>query len=440
MMGINRTPLARTEFADLGAELWPLAPPITGGMSGPVSGPLPSPVASSAAVTEAVSPPEAPVAESPKQSDDPPSTDLQATAPQSAVPPSATLQPMDPGLLANLLYDRSSRNADGSYFVPKPLQRMFEVRTERVATTEVRSVNKLNGRIVPDPKAHGRVEAGLLGRFEPPETGMPVLGDVVRKGQVLGAVVPVVGVVDRSNVRREIARLTHEIRVTAEGLEITKQFSFVPFRDGKIIQMEARLAGLRQEREALLPMLKTQEYLRAPIDGVIAASSAVAGRVTQPGEMVFDIVNPKLLWVEATVPDPMIAVEATPGTLASARTPEGQNLTVTYVGSGPAVRQQSTPMLFRIENPPKGLRVGRPAAVLLQSEHTSQRGLPVRRAAISVGSDGVQQVWEQTDAETFVSHAVQTQDIDAQTVLVLSGLNEGARIVVRGVSLMAQLQ
>jgi membrane fusion protein, heavy metal efflux system len=420
MIGINSTPLERGEFvdsiADPSKEVDPVSP---------------------ASIAAAPTPPQSPIAPSPSPAPTP--TPAPSSSPDEPAETTA-LKPIEPGLLANLLYDRSARNPDGSYFVPKSLQRMFEVRTQRLTETEVRAGIKLNGRIVPDPQAHGQAEAGLLGRIEPPETGMPVLGDTVRKGQVLGYVVPVVGVVDRSQVRREVARLTHEIRQTAESIEMMKQFSFVPFREGKIIQMQIRLDGLRQERAALLPMLKTQELLRSPIDGVIASTTAVAGRVAQPGEMVFDIVNPKLLWVEATVPDPMIASETPPGTAATARTPEGQTLNVTYVGSGPAVRQQSTPMLFRIDNPPKGLRVGRPAAILLRGEHRAQRGLPAPRAAISVGADGLQQVWEQTDAETFVSHAVQTQDIDAQTVLIVNGVKQGARIVVRGTSLMAQVQ
>ncbi len=415
MIGINKTPLERADFVDSLAD-----PPKGTAPNPPAAKTLPAPVPPPPPTVATAAPPQPPPSEEPAET--------------------TALKPIEPGLLANLLYDRSARNPDGSYFVPKSLQRMFELRTQRLTETEVRAGIKLNGRIIPDPQAHGQVEAGLLGRIEPPETGMPVLGDEVRKGQVLGYVVPVVGVVDRSQVRREVARLTHEIRQTAESIEMMKQFSFVPFREGKIIQMEIRLDGLRQERAALLPMLKTQEFLRSPIDGVIASTTAVAGRVAQPGEMVFDIVNPKLLWVEATVPDPMIASEAAPGTTATARTPEGQTLNVTYVGSGPAVRQQSTPMLFRIDNPPKGLRVGRPAAILLRGEHRAQRGLPVPRAAITVGADGLQQVWEQTDAETFVPHAVQTQDIDAQTVLILNGVKEGARIVVRGISLMAQVQ
>src|SRR5262249_48204306 len=155
----------------------------------------------------------------------------------------------------------------------------------------------------------------------------------VRTGQVLAYVIPAVGVVDRTQVRREVARLTTDIRVETENLEILKQFSFVPFRDGKIYQSEQRLAGLRRERAALLPLLQTQEVLRAQTDGVISASTALVGRIVHPGDKIFQIVNPKQLWVEALAQDPVIAESARRVTRATALTPEGQVLTLTYVGS-----------------------------------------------------------------------------------------------------------
>jgi hypothetical protein len=360
-------------------------------------------------------------------------------APKQAEPPQEQNQ-IDPGLLANFIYDRGARRPDGSFFVPKPLQRLFEVRTTRATAAEVPVTLKLAGRIVPDPHAHGDVEASLLGRIEPPPAGLPVLGDAVHKGQVLGYVVPAVGVVDRTQVRRQVAQLTTEIRVETENLEILKQFTFVPFRDGKIYQSEQRIAGLRRERDALLPMLQTQEALRSPTDGVISVSTAIAGRIVHPGEKVFEIVNPQLLWVEASAPDPTTAESAQRVARASATTPEGQTLALAFVGSGLTLQQQSTPILFRIEDPPDGLRVGRPVTVTVQSQNRSQRGLPMTRDALTIGSDGVQEVWEQSEPEVFLPHAVRTQDLDGRSVLIVDGLKEGAHVVVSGVRLLAQLQ
>ena len=356
------------------------------------------------------------------------------------MPAKATLAAIDPGLLANFIYDRGARRADGSFFVPKPLQRLFEVRTQRIASAEVPVTMSLAGRIIADPQNHGNVEASLVGRIEPPDAGLPVLGQAVRKGDILAYVVPAVGVVDRTQVRREIARLTTEIRVETESLEILKQFSFVPFRDGKIYQSEQRIAGLRREREVLLPLLRSQEVLRASADGVISASTAIAGRIVHPGEGVFTIVNPNRLWVEASAPDPTIAMSAASVRRASAATPEGQNLALTYIGAGLALREQSVPVLFRIDDPPEGLRVGRPVTITVESERHSQRGLPITRDALTIGSDGIQEVWEQSEPEVFLPHAVRIVDLDGRKVLIVDGLKEGVRVVVSGVRLLAQLQ
>jgi hypothetical protein len=383
---------------------------------------------------------EASAASNPPVTTDAPPAPLFPPVARDVQPEHAQLSTIDPGLLANFVYDRGVRRADGSFFVPKPLQRLFEVRTQRVASAEVPVTVSLAGRIVADPQNRGNVEASLMGRIEPPEGGLPVLGQMVHKGDILAYVAPAVGVVDRTQVRSEVARLTTEIRVDTENLETLKQFSFVPFRDGKIYQSEQLIAGLRRQRDALLPLLDTREVLRASVDGVVSTSSAIAGRVVHPGEAVFTIVNPSLLWIEALAPDPAVAENAERVQRATATTPEGQNLTLTFVGSGLAQKEQSTPVLFRIDNPPPGLRVGRPVTVAVQSENRTELGLPISRDALTIGTDGVQEVWEQTEAEVFVPRVVRTIDLDGRSVLIVNGLNEGARVVVAGVRLLAQLQ
>lgn len=346
----------------------------------------------------------------------------------------------DPALLANFVFDRGERRPDGSFFVPKTLQRLFNVRTAAAVAADVPVTVRLSGRIVPGAHSHGIVQASQGGRFEAPEAGLPVLGDRVTEGQLLGLVVPSAAGVDRQEVRRELERLSTEIRVQTETLEILKQGSFMPFRDGSIAQAQQTLAGLRHEREAKLQLLAVHEPLRAPTSGVISLATAVAGRMVAPGEVVFEIIDPGDLWVQASAADPLSATEAAGVRAASALTPEGQALRLSYLGSGPALTQQATPVLFRIDTPPSGLRVGRPVMVTLRSGTRARHGMPVAREAVTLGSDGVEQVWEQTAPEVFLPHPVRTQDIDAATVLVLDPLPDGTRLVVRGARLMAQLQ
>ncbi len=349
-------------------------------------------------------------------------------------------EPLNPKLFTDFVFDKARRRPDGSFFVPKPLQRLFDMRTQKVEMTKTALSVQLPGRIVPDPNAHGDVETSLTGRIEAPKTGLPVLGDTVKQGQVLGYVAPSVGVVDRTQVRREVARITNEIRITAESLELMKQFWFVPFRDGKIIQSEMRLEGLRRERSALLPMLQTQEVLRASTDGVISVSNAINGRIVHPGEKIFEIVNPNRLWVEAIAADPDVAKTAAAVDAAVAMTPEGQALDIGFVGSGLALQQQAVPLMFRIDNPIPGLRVGRPVTVAIRSQHTSRAGIAVPRDAVVTGASGLDQVWEHIGPEIFVPRTVKTEPIDGRSVLITAGLNPGAQIVTQGTRLLIQLQ
>jgi hypothetical protein len=398
-----------------------------GGLSDPASGPAADAVAKQAL--------------QPTSSSRTPSETSSRGVAEPATPTSSGSLPdeVDATLLANLVFDTAARLPDGSYFVPKPTQRLFGLRTTRVGATDVRPTVKLPGRIVPDPHSHGDVEASLLGRIEAAPSGLPVLGDHVTRGQILGFVTPAIGVVDRTQVRREVARLTTEIRLETEALERMNRFWFVPFRDGKRIQAQMKIDGLRRERDALLPMLQIREVLRASIDGVVSRSTAILGRIVHPGEMIFEIVDPRSLWVEANAQDPQVAEVATRVKEATALTPDGDLLRLTFVGSGLTLEQQMAPLLLRIDDPTPELRVGRPVTVTIRTEAAARHGIVVPRAALAVGNDGVTEVWVQTAPEQFMPHPVRTEDIDGASTLVVGGLGDQERVVVRGIKLLTQL-
>jgi len=59
------------------------------------------------------------------------------------------------------------------------------------------------------------------------------------------------------------------------------------------------LQGLKERRASLDKVRRESEELVAPVDGVIADGTPVAGQITQPNSVVFHIVDPTRLWVEA---------------------------------------------------------------------------------------------------------------------------------------------
>ena len=61
-------------------------------------------------------------------------------------------------------------------------------------------------------------------------------------------------------------------------------------------------------------------------------------------------------------------------------------------------------------------------------------------SAIVKASAGQSTVWVHTDAERFVQKTVKLQALDAERVLVVAGLEEGARVLVNGAHLLAQVK
>jgi cobalt-zinc-cadmium efflux system membrane fusion protein len=202
----------------------------------------------------------------------------------------------------------------------------------------MRRTVELPGRIVPDPSASGVVQSSVGGRLSPPESGtFPRLGTRVRKGEVLAYVTPPVQAVDASDMRQRQGELDQQIAVTERRVERYRKLA--PGGAVSQVQLEdaqAELKGLLDRRAALDTIRQQPEALKAPVDGVIAEATAVAGQMASPGVQVFQIVDPTRLWVEALSFDAL-----TGGQHATARLADGRMLRLAYMGAGLADRSQA---------------------------------------------------------------------------------------------------
>ena len=70
------------------------------------------------------------------------------------------------------------------------------------------------------------------------------------------------------------------------------------------------LDGARRRRAALAPSLGQTDVLRPPVSGVIAMSNAQVGALVESATVLFEVVDPKHLWVEAILTDPSLAGQA----------------------------------------------------------------------------------------------------------------------------------
>ncbi|UKJ75621.1 efflux RND transporter periplasmic adaptor subunit [Azospirillum brasilense] len=346
-------------------------------------------------------------------------------APTAAVPMGATGASESP-----------RRLPDGSLYVPKPSQRLLSVRTVVAKPQEAAQTVQLIGQVIADPNGGGHVQATQSGRIEPGDKGLPYVGQRVEAGQILAYIAPAVTFVDRSGIQQQIATVEQELVIADSRLQrLRKLEGSVPQRD--IEEAEANLNGLRKRRAALSPALTTKEALRAPISGVVTANNIKAGQVVEGRDQVlFEIVDPSRLMVEAVAFDPRVAnaIKA-----ATAMTADGTSLSLELLGSSLALRQQAIPLLFRIGNPPSGLGVGQPVRLVAQIQGKAS-GIVLPRQSVVRNASGQPIVWQHDTPQRFVARPVRTQPVDGNTVLILAGVEPEARIVTDGAGLLNQIR
>jgi RND family efflux transporter MFP subunit len=330
--------------------------------------------------------------------------------------------------------DTAQRLPEGGVFVPKSAQRILAIRTLVTEPAVHRRTVELPGRIIPDPGSSGYVQASVGGRLTAPNGGFPRLGTPVKKGDVLAYVTPPMQAIDVSDMRQRQGELDQQISIVERRLARYERLA----PSGAIAQTlleETRLElqGLNERRASLDKVRRDSEALIAPVDGVIAEGTPVAGQMTQPNSVVFHIVDPARLWVEALSYEALAEVQN-----ATARI-GGKALNLSFRGSGFADRNQSIPIHFAIEGHTSGLRAGQFVTVLATTDE-EQRGIAVPRNALVRSANGQDVVFEHVAAERFEARPVRVEPLDGQSVLIAAGIDPGKRVVVQGAELLDQIR
>ena len=331
-----------------------------------------------------------------------------------------------------------SRQPDGSVFLPKPAQRQLGVRTLVTATGQHAKAFELAGTVVMDPNAGGKVQAVLAGRLEAGPKGLPGVGQVVRKGEVLAYVVPTAGAIERSNQLAQQAELRAARDLAARRVErLTELADTVPRKD--IEAAESELQSLTQRLGAVGAGLATRDALVAPVSGVIASANAVAGQVVDARELVFEVVDPSRLRIEALAYDPAQAQSVAGATLAVG----GQRVPLRFVGAARSLRDQAQPLQFAGDSSVLGtlahLAIGQPVRVFVQSTDKVD-GVQVPAAALLRNPANQTIVWVKESPERFAPRVVTAVPLDGTSVAVTSGLKPGDRVTTQGATLINQVR
>lgn len=328
-----------------------------------------------------------------------------------------------------------ARLPDGSVNVPKMAQRRMGIRTLVAVESEAAATIELPGRVVIDPNAGGRVQSVHGGRIEPGAKGLPVVGQQVKRGQVLATVRHHAEPYALGNQQAQLAELRSqrtlaEQRVQRlEGLEGT-----VPRKEIEAARAEA--LSLQQREASIGRSLSASETLLAPISGVIARADVLAGQVVEARDVLFEVIDPARLLVEATTADPGL-----PPRIASAKLQDTPQAKLELLGAAGVMRDGVLPLSFTLrgDGKPLPLAIGQPVSLIVAlNERTKGFVLPAQAVVRNPANEPV--VWIKSGAERFIPQPVQFRTLDAHTVVVTQGLGTDNRVVVQGAPLIAQIR
>ncbi|MDM0057104.1 efflux RND transporter periplasmic adaptor subunit [Variovorax fucosicus] len=327
------------------------------------------------------------------------------------------------------------RQPDGSVFLPKPAQRQLGVRTLAAVAGELPRTVELNGRVLMDPNAGGKVQAVVAGRIEPGPKGLPDAGQAVRKGEVLAWVLPTAAPIERSNQAAQLAELRAGLALANKRVARLKELAdTVPRKDIEAAESEA--ASFAARAGAVGAGLSSRDALVAPVSGVIAAANVVAGQVVDARELVFEIVDPSRLRIEALAFDAALASDVGGATLALGN----ERVPLVFIGAARSLREQALPLSFRAEGAVLSkLAVGQPVRVFVQTKQ-KVKGIAVPVVSLMKNPANQTIVWVKTDAERFAPRTVTTEPLDGVNVAVTSGLEPGDRVATQGATLINQVR
>ena len=338
------------------------------------------------------------------------------------------------------LPDTARRLGDGAVFVPRATQSLLEVATiKSQAAQSAQKTVRLIGQVIPDLNRSGMVQSLVPGRIEAPERGFVGIGARVKAGDVLCYLMPRVEFKDQSDILQTTGDLDRQLALAESKLTRYEQLKGV-IAGSQLSDARIEVEGLRKRRAAIRPLLPDKQALVAPVDGVVAQANVVSGQTVDAQALLFQIVDPDNLWVEALAFDPVTASSIERASRdATATTADGRRAALIFSGRGLTLKQQAVPLRFKIKAGAVAFSIGEPVTVAAPIDEAIS-AIPLPRSALVRSSNGQSIVWVHTAPERYEPHIVSSEPIDADRIGITAGLDPDLRVVTRGAELINQIR
>ncbi len=326
----------------------------------------------------------------------------------------------------------TGRQADGSVLMPMTDQRVLGLRTLMANESQAATTILLNGKLLPHPAGRGLVQASSDGRFESSAELMPVAGQQVKAGQLLGYIRYQDTAYEQANQTSQLIALRSEADVVRRELNrLQKLGQNVAVQT--VEQLGLQLKSIQNQAAQLEKGLEKPEPLFAQISGVIQSHQMSIGQRVSAGEPLFEIIDPSRLLVEASSPDATL-----PGQLAGATLKEFPGAELQLIGAVMRYQDGVIPVSFSVEGA-LGAVPDQPVT-LIAKQKEKLSGIRLPASAVVMNSTNQPQVWIKLTAERFLPQKVQLMELGGSEVLITHGLGVDNRVVVQGATLLNQVR
>ncbi|HEY7680410.1 MAG TPA: efflux RND transporter periplasmic adaptor subunit [Terriglobia bacterium] len=349
-------------------------------------------------------------------------------------------------------------NEDGSYVIPANVQQELGITLADVKQVALDQTASAFGVIQARPDLTAEVQAQLWGRIEFPEKPLAV-GDAVRRGQTLAVVIlelsafergpmeakdlDIKGALKKAEERRQAAQLQYE---RAQKLHAANPAFEADVKWAKELLDEATSIRdeMKKQDEQFQAVMKFRDPRRtpvqSPINGVITTIDFVPGELNATDEYrrLFTVVDPSRVWARADVYVNDVwklkkgqSVRVIPAS-AAARPATGA---IHWIGDTLDPVNRTVPVIVDLPNEGRTFALGSFARMEFQQQ---QRVLAVpEQAVVDVGT--ARWVYVAREGETFAVAEVEMGLRQNGWWQVLSGLEEGDRVIAKGAALLGSM-
>jgi RND family efflux transporter MFP subunit len=333
--------------------------------------------------------------------------------------------------------DTTISKSSSGLAVPKELQLHLNITTEKVVERSLGQTLRLIGHVVSDPSGYARLQASQNARvLNDPEYPLPLPGQKVKKDQVVLSLQPTLGKTETSDQKTALYKIESDIvklRKDVERKEKLGEYGTKKDLENARIELESVV----KQKEEIINKTFKPEYLRSPLDGIVADLHVRPGEIVTSDKTIVEIVDPSTLMVEALLFDSTLSDEIVKG---YARLPLNADKTITLelLGVSPKVNKedQAIHLLFKAKETDASIKLDMAIEVIAELK-SSKPTLAIPKGAIVEDRTGVW-VFVKINPEIFEPRKVRVNRYIDGYAEITDGVNLGEVIVVDGAYLLNQ--